>query len=240
MNTPQTRTLWVGAFPPPAEVLEKAGLNVTARAASGTEGLRLLRECAPEAVLISATLPGMDGLRFAELASATPLNTRPALLILSPSGMALPGRERLSGLNAAIVPMPATPESLRNALEALRSRSPKLPRRQAARLEALLDALGVPRHPGRESLALAVALAWQDRRKLHALGDVLYPETGALCGKSAAQVERAIRHVIDAAWRDGDMVQQQRIFGDTIDARRGRPTCGEMIAQLADILRWEG
>ena len=29
-------------------------------------------------------------------------------------------------------------------------------------------------------------------------------------------------------------------FGDTIDAKRGSPTCGEMIAQIADILRWEG
>ena len=46
--------------------------------------------------------------------------------------------------------------------------------------------------------------------------------------------------LVDAAWRAGDIDQQQKIFGDTIDARRGRPTCGEMIAQLADILRWEG
>jgi hypothetical protein len=46
--------------------------------------------------------------------------------------------------------------------------------------------------------------------------------------------------VIEVAWRTGEIDEQARIFGDTIDARRGRPTCGEMIAQLADILRWEG
>ena len=50
----------------------------------------------------------------------------------------------------------------------------------------------------------------------------------------------AMRHAIDVAWRTGEIEQQQAIFGDTIDARRGKPTCGEMIALLADILRWEG
>ena len=49
-----------------------------------------------------------------------------------------------------------------------------------------------------------------------------------------------LRHVIDAAWRTGEIEQQHRLFGDTIDARRGKPTCGEMIAQLAEELRWEG
>ena len=59
-------------------------------------------------------------------------------------------------------------------------------------------------------------------------------------GADARHVERAIRHVIDVAWRSGEMEAQYKIFGDTIDAKRGSPTCGEMIAQIADILRWEG
>ena len=61
-----------------------------------------------------------------------------------------------------------------------------------------------------------------------------------MAGMTPAQAERAIRYVIDAAWRTGAMEEQNRIFGDTIDARRGRPPCGEMIAQLAEHLRWEG
>ena len=66
-----------------------------------------------------------------------------------------------------------------------------------------------------------------------------YPEVARQTGLSPAQVERALRHAIDAAWRNGAIEHQHRIFGDTIDARRGKPTCGEMIAQLAEELRWE-
>ena len=68
----------------------------------------------------------------------------------------------------------------------------------------------------------------------------LYPAVAGHAGMTPAQAERAIRHVIDAAWRTGQIEQQNRIFGDTIDARRGKPTSGEMIAQLAEELRWEG
>ena len=58
--------------------------------------------------------------------------------------------------------------------------------------------------------------------------------------RTQEQAERAMRYAIDAAWRTGQIDNQHRIFGDTIDARRGKPTCGEMIAQLAEELRWEG
>ena len=115
-----------------------------------------------------------------------------------------------------------------------------LPPEKAAALTDLLDRLGVPEHFGREALYRAAALCWRDRRRLANLRDRVYPDAGRPFGRTGAQVERAVRHVIDAAWRTGAMDEQQRIFGDTIDARRGRPTCGEMIAQLADILRWEG
>ena len=73
-----------------------------------------------------------------------------------------------------------------------------------------------------------------------ALRDALYVPVARETNLTPAQVERAMRHAIEVAWRTGEIEQQHRIFGDTIDARRGKPTCGEMIAQLADILRWEG
>ena len=94
--------------------------------------------------------------------------------------------------------------------------------------------------PGRDMLARATALCWRDRRRLRCLKRDVYPESGRPFGRTGAQAERAMRHVIQAAWRTGDMAEQQRLFGDTIDERRGHPTSSEMIAQLSDILRWEG
>ena len=135
---------------------------------------------------------------------------------------------------------PAAEEEEAEALAALEARSTRLPPARDARLQGLLDRLGVPDHPGREMLRCAVGLVWRDRSRLQNLRDRVYPDAARPLGRTGAQAERAIRHVIDAAWRTGEIDEQQRIFGDTIDARRGRPTCSEMIAQLADILRWEG
>ena len=79
-----------------------------------------------------------------------------------------------------------------------------------------------------------------DSRLLRALTTRLYPSIAIEFGVERRHVERAMRHTIDEAWRSGEMEAQYRLFGDTIDAKRGSPTCGEMIARIADILRWEG
>ena len=127
-----------------------------------------------------------------------------------------------------------------NAVERLEMNAHRLSPRHAAKLNGLMDRLGVPEHPGRAMLGNAAALCWRDRGRLRNLRDRVYPDAAKPLGRTGAQAERAIRHVIDLAWRTGEIDEQQRILGDTIDARRGRPTCSEMIAQLADILRWEG
>ena len=98
----------------------------------------------------------------------------------------------------------------------------------------------MPDHRGTDCLARAVELAWLDGRYLSALTSRLYPAVGRSFGMDGRAVERAIRYVIDAAWRMGEIEAQYQIFGNTVDARRGSPTCGEMIARIADILRWEG
>ena len=150
------------------------------------------------------------------------------------------GAEALEGLGALLLTEPLSAEVIRSAVERLETNAHRLSPQRSAKLNGLMDRLGVPGHPGRAMLANAAALCWRDRYRLRNLRDRVYPDTARPLGKTGAQAERAIRHVIDAAWRTGEIDEQTRIFGDTIDARRGRPTCGEMIAQLADILRWEG
>lgn len=220
--------------------LGAVGYRLAGRAPDGSGALRLMRGVQPDLVVCDAILPGMDGVAFARQARRLKLNAQPAILLLKPRGLRLPGEADLAKLGALAVEAPLTAEGLARALDALASLPVELPPEKAARLEALLDALGIPAHPGRECLRSAVALAWADRRRLSALKRGLYPQAARCAGLRPDQAERAIRHVIDAAWRTGQIEQQHQIFGDTIDARRGRPTGGEMIAQLAEELRWEG
>lgn len=228
---------WAGAL---ADALDAIGGALAGEAPDGIAGLRLARAIQPDVVVAGAVMPGMDGVAFAKRLRALKLSVRPALVLLRPRGLPLPGLATTDAPDAIVMDGPPDARGLREALARLNEGALTLPPDKAARLEALMDALGVPQHPGRECLRLAVALAWHDRRRLRSLKEGVYPALTRATGLSPAQAARAIRHVIDAAWRNGEMEQQYKLFGDTIDARRGKPTCGEMIAQLAEELRWEG
>ena len=219
--------------------LPKVGFVPSGEAPDGVQGLRLVRRLQPGLAVAGAIMPGADGVAFAHALRALKLSTHPAILLLKPSGLRLPGEDGLPGLGALAMESPFTEDRLFEALERLEALMPPLSPAGAARLAALLDDLGVPEHPGRECLRHAVALVWADRGRLSPLKSRLYPAVARRAGMSPAQVERAIRHAIDVAWRSGALEQQHRLFGHTIDAKRGKPTCGEMIAQLAEELRWE-
>ena len=219
--------------------LAACGYALAGQVADGAAGLSLLQALQPRLAVVAAAMPGMDGVAFVRRARSLRLVVRPDILLLTPPGLRLPEADELASLGAAALALPVEARRLEAALQALQRRPRALPEAKARRLSALLDALGVPSHRGRECLALAVCLAWYDAGRVASLREGIYAEVARQTGLTADQVERALRHAIDAAWRNGAIEHQHRIFGDTIDARRGKPTCGEMIAQLAEELRWE-
>ena len=243
MGAEDRRAVTVGLYGASAaalrEAIEACGYRLAGQTLDGAAGLGLLSALQPRLAVVGAVMPGMDGAAFARRVRSLRLVVQPDVLLLKPAGMRLPEGESLPALNAMVLETPVDAARLRQALEALEGRPKALPGDKAKRLTGLMDALGVPRHPGRECLALAVTLAWHDAGRVASLKNDIYPEVARQTGLTVAQVERALRHAIDAAWRNGAIEHQHRIFGDTIDARRGKPTCGEMIAQLAEELRWE-
>ena len=222
------------------DVLSALGYDVAASVGDALDILPALGASAPSLLLSDAILPGGDAVSVARMIDGAALNLYPHMLFVPFPGMRLPGAEALDQLGAALLDGPVEVRAVLAAVERLDARAHGLSSERAANLASLLDRLGVPGHSGRTMLQNAAALCWRDRSRLHNLRDRVYPDAARPLGKTGVQAERAIRHVIEAAWRTGPIEEQQRIFGDTIDARRGRPTCGEMIAQLADILRWEG
>ena len=243
MGVEGKRAVAVGLFETSVEALRTAlpdcGFHLAGQAGDGATGLALLQALQPRLAAVGAAMPGMDGVAFARRARSLRLTVQPDLLLIRPPGLRLPDEAALPGLGAAVLDLPLSRRGLREALEALARHPRTLSPEKAVRLESLMNDLGVPRHEGRECLALAVTLAWYDVGWLESMKDGIYPEVARRRGVTPAQAERAMRHVIDAAWRNGAIEHQHRIFGDTIDARRGKPTCGEMIAQLAEELRWE-
>lgn len=221
-------------------MLESIGYIVCATVSDGNAALEFTRSMLPDLVLAEAVLPGLDGPMLAERIFSMPLSRYPAIILAALPGAMVPIPESIKNFGFTVIEKPVIRERLAEVLPALIPERRRLSMDRMQRLKKLLDDLGIPDHRGRDCLIRAVSLAWFDDRFAHSLKGRIYPAISEESGITPAQAERALRYVIDYAWRSGKIEKQHEIFGDTIDARRGKPTCGEMIARLADILRWEG
>ena len=65
----------------------------------------------------------------------------------------------------------------------------------------------------------------------------LYPQPAARFDTTAARVERAIRHLVEVTWSRGDLKVLERYFGNTVSPEKGKPTNGECIARLANVVK---
>jgi len=228
------------AFPEEAErirlLLETAGFSRVISVSDGRAAEAAVNRCLPDALIAEQVLPGMDGLTLASRICAAPLTVHPAVVLLTLPGM----RKRVPEHVGIAIEKPVSEKMLLSALDRLQVERREIPSGKSRRAEEILRALGVPEHCGKDYLLRAIEMVWVDARLLKSLTVRLYPAVAERFCVGARHAERAMRHVIDAAWRSGEIEAQYKIFGDTIDASRGCPTCGEMIAQIADILRWEG
>jgi len=191
-------------------------------------------------MLISAVLPGMDGAGTAERIRRLPLRVQPGVVILKPAGLAAPVGEELLRQGVCVLEKPFSAQELMLAMEKTCVQGREISRAKRVLLERLLDDMGMPEHPGRGYMARCVELACQDQRLMRKLTAELYPLAARSFQTDVRRVERSMRHCLEKAWQSGAIDKQYEIFGGTIDAQRGKPTCGEAIARLADILRMEG
>lgn len=221
--------------------LSEANVHLDCMCADGISALHALADFRSDLLATDVQLPAMDGLTLAERALCSfALPVRPAVLILY-DGCALPSKENaLQRCGAIFLDRHADHAGFASAIVRLRNERIRFTSSEQQAADHLLDALGVPMHPGRKCLKYAALLCAADQRFMRRMRAHLHSEIGDICGMTARQAERAIRHVIDLAWQSDKFDNQYRIFADTVDAGRGQPTCGEMILRLADILRLEG
>ncbi len=103
--------------------------------------------------------------------------------------------------------------------------------------EILLE-MGAPDHLlGHSYVVQAILLAVHDQMYINSITFGLYPQLAARFDTTAARVERAIRHLIEVTWTRGDWDVLAKYFGSTVRADRGKPTNGEFIARLANVVK---
>lgn len=222
-------------------LLAAVGIPLAEMCCDGSSAKTAVEQWRPDLLVADVHLPQMDGCALAEQVLRSPdLLIKPRVMLLYRREFPVPDRAKLEDMGAVYLAWPAEKDAFCAAVDALSEPDQALSPELLRRADALLDALGVPVHAGREAIKCASILCAEDQRLLRSRGGTLYPMVGQMLGIGSDGVERAMRHAISAAWQSNQLENQHRIFADTVDAGRGQPTCGEMIARLADILRLEG
>ena len=102
----------------------------------------------------------------------------------------------------------------------------------------ILLEMGIPDHlVGHPYVVEAVLMVVENRYYINNITFGLYPQIAAKFDTTASRVERGIRHLIEVTWTRGDMDILCGFFGNTVSPDRGKPTNGEFIARLSNIVR---
>ncbi len=105
-------------------------------------------------------------------------------------------------------------------------------------IRQILLELGAPDHLlGHPYVIQAVLLVIHDQMYINNITFGLYPQLAARFDTTAARVERAIRHLVEVTWTRGDMDVLNRYFGNTVSPEKGKPTNGEFVARLANVVK---
>ena len=103
--------------------------------------------------------------------------------------------------------------------------------------QSMLRAMGMP--PGLGAwrfLPRMTALTAVHPPLLTNLRGRLYPMAGAVCGLSAAAVERSLRLCVESIWSRGNLAVLERFFGSSVDPERGTPTNREFLCCIQERL----
>lgn len=104
--------------------------------------------------------------------------------------------------------------------------------------QKVLRDIGIPEHlKGYDRLVTAICAVIDKPDLINAITKELYPMVAKKHQDTKSRVERSIRHCIEVAWDRGDLDVIQIYFGNAVDPCKGRPTNGEFIARIANIVR---
>lgn len=221
------------------DAVQAAGLSVEGICWDGLDAVQLVEQVMPDILLIDLVLPHWDGLETMRRIGLLPLFTMPFAIVLSPADMDAFERQAMQRGACAVLRKPLDPAALAAMIGSLSTMN-RLPRTDLTedRMLTCLWSLGFSaKLPGTSYLAAAAMLMALDANLMRSLTGVLYPMVAKRYRVSPLNVEHAMRRAIESAWSGGAMERQHALFGNTIDARRGKPTAGEMIGRLAELAR---
>ena len=219
-------------------------IRVVGTSGSGVEAASLAENISADVLVTDVVLPGLDGLGVLEKIARLPVSRRIASIIISAfDGIDIVSRTASLGAKFYLskpVDLAIVAERIRQAATPMNhTRSDISPDTQFEHeVTDILHDLGVPAHvKGYRYLREAVIMVSDDAELIGAITKELYPSVAKKVDSTSVRVERAIRNAIEIAWTRGNIDTIERYFGFTVNSCKGKPTNGEFIARIADMLR---
>ncbi len=222
---------------------------------NGSEAISVIRDVAPDVILLDLVMPHLDGLGVIEYVNSTPLSPHPRILVITAMGLETTAAGVVAAGADYYMAKPFDLEVLARRIRRLAALPPERPQElqscascpQSTDLQRsiydvevskTLHRMGVPANlKGYLYLKDAIIMALERGHGAGSMTYSVYPTIAEAHGTTPSRVERAMRHAIETAWNRGDIDFINRIFGHTVDAEKGRPTNSAFIARVASKVR---
>lgn len=219
-------------------------MTVVGVAYNGMEALDIIKEQAPNVVVLDVIMPHLDGIGVLEKLANSGTTQKPKVIMLTAFGQeTMTQRSVELGADYYIL-KPFDLEVLGTRIRQLSeghvipAHTPVKTRSLDVEVTNIIHQMGVPAHiKGYQYLRDAILFVIAEINLLGAVTKELYPMIASKYNTTPSRVERAIRHAIELAWDRGNVEMMNKFFGYTINVERGKPTNSEFIAMVADKLR---
>lgn len=218
-------------------------IDVVGEVHDGASAVETVEKVLPDALVIDAVLPGLDGLGVISRIRSMALEKTPRVIVLT-----YPGQEDVKtqalrlGADVCVDKLCAA-EHLAQCIRFCCARHPCCISQEsldgyAQEIIGMLARIRMGMHlDGYAYLCYGVPLVCWDAALVRALTTRVYPMIARHFQTDPRRVERSIRHAIETTFNTGDYRAIYELFGNTIDPQRGKPTNGEFIALLAETAR---
>jgi two-component system response regulator (stage 0 sporulation protein A) len=222
---------------------------------NGSEAIEVIRNTAPDVVLLDLIMPHLDGLGVIEYLGSANLVPHPRVLVITAIGlettaasvvaqgadyyMAKPfDLEVLAGRIRRLAALPLERPSESRLRESPTLGAGNVNSRYDVEASKALHRMGVPANlKGYLYLRDAIIMALEKGPAMGSMTYVVYPAIAKTHDTTPSRVERAMRHAIETAWNRGDINVINRVFGYTVDAEKGRPTNSAFITRIASKIK---
>ena len=224
----------------------KNDVEVVGSCSNPIEAADMIKEVAPDALIVDMIMPEADGLSLLERLNTSEFETMPETIVVSAIG-----NEKMVQMACELgakyfMVKPFNTEILYKRLQDMfghrvistrRTPAPVRSKSLDEKITLVFLSIGIPAHiKGYHFLREAIKMVVKDPDLINAITKKLYPGIAKPFDTSASKVERAIRHAIEVAWSRGKIENINNFLGYNIYTNNDKPTNGEFIALMADKL----